>query len=139
VAVSGGGSRLFEVDGTTTNVTLSGLAILQGNGYADSYPSSQGLEPFDGYGGGVLNFGTLTVSGCTLSGNSATAVGGGGIDNAGTLTVSGCTLSGNTADYDVGGGIDNAGTLMVSNSVFSSNFPDNIYGSYTDGGGNTFR
>jgi hypothetical protein len=50
--------------------------------------------------GGIFNYGgTLTVSGCTLSGNS----GAGGIVNEGALTVSGCTLSGDSAD--LGGGI----------------------------------
>ena len=36
LAVSGGNaSRVFEVDGATTNVTLSGLTITQGNGVAN--------------------------------------------------------------------------------------------------------
>jgi hypothetical protein len=90
-------------------------------------------------GGGIYNAGTLTVSGCTLSGNVA-AGSGGGIYNAGTAMVSGSTLSSNTAGVS-GGGIYNAyvaGVLTVSNSAFSSNWPGNIWGSYTDGGGNTF-
>jgi hypothetical protein len=68
---------------------------------------------------------------------------GGGINNGpgATLTVSGCTLSGNSAGSQ-GGGIwesNFAGqTLTLSNSVFTVNTPDNIFGSYTDGGGNTF-
>jgi hypothetical protein len=62
----------------------------------------------------------LTVSGCTLYGNSATRSGhssfGGGIDNAGgTATVSGSTLYGNSATY--GGGIYNNATLTVNSST----------------------
>jgi fibronectin-binding autotransporter adhesin len=36
----------------------------------------------------------------------------------GTLTVSGCTLSGNSASY--GGGISNGGTLTVNGSILST-------------------
>jgi hypothetical protein len=61
------------------------------------------------------------------------------------LTVTGCTLSSNSA-LD-GGGIYNAGpasALTVRNSVFRGNLAPttqngpNIFGTYTDGGGNTF-
>src|SRR5439155_11614626 len=64
VTVSGGGAwRVFELDGAKTTITLSGLMISQGNGMAGT--------GYDGQGGGVLNFGTLTISHCTLSANSA--------------------------------------------------------------------
>jgi hypothetical protein len=46
---------------------------------------------------------------------------GGGLYNAGTLTVTGCTLSGNSAPNRFGGGIYNVGTLTVSNSSFTDN------------------
>jgi hypothetical protein len=139
LAVSGDNqSRVFEVDGATTNVTLSGLTITQGNGLGTD-------------GGGILNLsGTLTVNSCTLSGNSAgygggisnrfvnqgvpgsvtinnstlsrntAQSGGGAIDNTGTVTISGSTLSGNTVQ-GVGGGIANWGTLSVTNSTISGN------------------
>jgi hypothetical protein len=77
-------------------------------------------------GGGIYNGGTLTVSNSTLSGNSAARYGGGGygggIYNRGTLTVTGSTLTGNTA-FAFGGGIDNASiiSLTVSNSTLSGN------------------
>ena len=50
-------------------------------------------------GGGVYNAGTLTLTGCTLTGNSAPAYGGGGgvCNNGGTLTLTGCTLTGTAA------------------------------------------
>jgi parallel beta-helix repeat protein len=104
--------RVFEVDGATTNVTLSGLTITQG--YAQS-----GTEPY--YGGGIPNHGTLTVDSCILSNNRGGY--GGGIDNeyGATLTVSGCTLSNNRAD-NFGGGIYNiGGTLTVINTTLSGN------------------
>jgi hypothetical protein len=100
-------SRVFEVAQTAKQVILSGMKII--NGVA----SNSG-------GGGILNHGTLTVSGCTLSGNSATY--GGGIASFNlTLTVSGCTLSGSTATT-AGGGIYNAFSVVtVSGSTLSGN------------------
>jgi hypothetical protein len=99
-------SRIFRVDGGVT-AALNDLTISNGN--AGIYN-----------GGGISNAGTLTVSNCTLSGNSAGT--GGGIDNDGTLTVSNCTLSGNSIyQASAGGGIANAGTLTVSNCTLSGN------------------
>ena len=78
----------------------------------------------------------VTLSGLTISDGAVQAAQGGGILNHGTLTVSGSTLSGNSTG--IGGGVYNAGALTVSDSVFCGNLPDNIFGFYTDGGGNTF-
>ena len=83
----------------------------------------------DGVGGAIQNYdgGTLIVSACTFTRDTANA--GGAIDNAdggtGTVTVSGSTFSGNSAGED-GGAIDNAdnngtGTLTVSASTFTAN------------------
>jgi hypothetical protein len=115
-------SRVFEV-AAGTQVTLSGLTI------------ANGLTA-GGDGGGILNGGTLTVSGSTLSGNSTTdrwkgntntGGHGGGIYNSGTLTVDGNTiLSGNSATA-VGGGIDNAGVLTLSNSAVLHNTGNGIF------------
>ena len=123
---SGYGSRLFEVDGALTTVNLSGMTITKGGGTAFS-----GGSPYDGDGGAVLNFGKLTVSGCTLT-NNRTYNGGGAIYNAGALTVSGSTLSLNAAygSYGNGGGIDNLGTMTISNSRLLGNSA----GSYGGGG-----
>src|SRR5262249_49061214 len=100
---------------------------------------------YDGLGGGILNFGTLTISGCTVTGNSAEsnstvtgnfAFSGGGIYNTGTLTVNNnSTLSDNgLPPIGFGGGIYNAGTLTVSNSTVSGNFAFSGGGIYNTGG-----
>ena len=47
-------------------------------------------------GGGLFNLGTLTLTGCTVSGNSAGDEGG-GLFNDGMLTLTDCTVSGNSA------------------------------------------
>jgi hypothetical protein len=128
-------SRVFGIfDGVT--VTIAGLTIT--GGYVD------GSDGASFTGGGIFNFGMLTVSNSTISGNFA--LGGGGIDmvsygdasltvsnstlsgnsgggirnDNGVVTVSNSTLSGNSAGS--GGGIDNyGGTLTVSNSTLSGN------------------
>jgi hypothetical protein len=77
----------------------------------------------NGSAGGIYNAGTLSVSNCTLSGNSA-AHAGGGIYNAGTLSVSGSTLSGNsTTSGGAGGAIYNwaLGTATITQSTLSGN------------------
>jgi hypothetical protein len=130
------GSRIFEVDGANTTFKISGLKLTGGGG--TRLGGGVTGYPYDGYGGAILNFGALTLSGCTLSGDSA-GTSGGGVYNAGTLTVSGSHVVDNSAG--TGGGIYNAGTaaaLTVLDSIFSGNFPNNIFGPYTDGGGNRF-
>jgi hypothetical protein len=112
-----GGSYGIFVVGSGATVSISGLSIT--NGYTDS------LSRF--FGGGIDNLGTLTVSDCTISGNTANV--GGGILNGGTLTVSDCTISGNTANTDgvstgsnsEGGGVFNDGTAVLRNSTISGN------------------
>ena len=118
LTISGGNAlQVFQI-GTDTffpAVSISGLTIA--NGHAGS----------GNLGGGILNWGTLTVSNCIFSGNTAADYGGGisQIDN--TLIVNNSTFSGNTATY--GGGIALfGGGVAVSNSTFSGN-------SATNGGG----
>ena len=76
-------------------------------------------------GGGIRNFGTLTVTNSTLSGNATAYGDGGGILNDGTLMVTDSTLSDNNAiigwDADGGGIHHNSGMLTVTNSTFSGN------------------
>jgi hypothetical protein len=99
-------SGVFQADGGVT-ATLNDLTI--SNGYNTDV------------GGGINNGGTLTLTNCTLSGNSGAQ--GGGIQNGGTLTVSNCTLSGNSAWQGSGGGINNVRnhTLIVTNCTLSGN------------------
>jgi len=118
LAISGGNaSDVFQI-GNSYTVAISGVTIENGkSGYYDC-------------GGGILNYGTLTVTNSTFSGNSGSPIysGGGGICNFLTLTVTNSTFSDNYA-Y-AGGGIFNwSGTATVTNSTFSGNS-----GSYAGGG-----
>jgi hypothetical protein len=118
---SGGDYRIFTVAADTT-VSIIGLTVANGHVVSDD-------------GGGIYNAGTLTISNCTISGNTAvipdfiSGGDGGGIYNGGTLTVSNSTLRGNssqtTTDFTStpagGGAIYSTGTLTVTSSVLSGN------------------
>src|SRR6266436_4855851 len=94
LAIIGYYNRVFEIKQNVT-ARISSLAILRG--HAISSPNN---------GGGIYNAGTLTLTGCTVSGNIATYRGGGIYNSgAGTLTLSGCTLNDNKNVYGEGGGI----------------------------------
>ena len=101
--------RVFNITAPGT-VTLSGLTIRNGSESNDE-------------GGGIQNTGTLSVTNCTLVGNSAYR--GGGITNAaaGAAHVTNSTLSGNsaTAALGQGGGIHNLGIMTVVNTTLISN------------------
>ncbi len=120
-------NRVFDI-APGLFVTISGLTITNG---------------FDAGGGGIYNdHSMLTVSNCTISGNSAGGNGGGGIYNDGqsgsaTLVIVNSTLGGNSS-YGGGGGILNEGeaggaTLEIVNSTLNGNSARNGGGLYSDG------
>jgi hypothetical protein len=136
ISAAASGSRLFEV--YYGSVTLSGLTISQGNGMAGG-SGDPWLPPANqGEGGGILNDlnGNLTISGCTISNNSAEQ--GGGIANFGALTLSQSTLSANSALGGLavngdGGGIYAKGrTATLSNCTLSNNRADRGGGLFLD-------
>ena len=67
----------------------------------------------DNLGSALTNFGTVTLTNATFSGNSSSDSG--IISNDGTLTITNGTFTGNT------GAISNRGPLTISNSRFSNN------------------
>ena len=85
-------------------------------------------------GGGIFNEegATATLTNVTITGNDAKVCGGGGICNFGTLTIDGCTITGNTAGT-YGGGIWQEGTLnmqgmvTISDNRDASGMVDNVY------------
>jgi hypothetical protein len=79
----------------------------------------------DGYGAGIYNCpsSTLTLINTTISDNSALI--GGAICNGGMLTIKNSTFSGNVARQREGGAIGNYGTLIITNSTFSGNLARN--------------
>jgi len=125
-----GDIRIFEID-DLANVTLNNLTI-----------TKSGNVSFGG--GGILNYGTLTVTNSNISYNSASGNGGGGILNwggsliltdsvisnsltggglvnyNGTASITNGVFTNNTVAF-LGGGILNHGTLTITDSVFDTN------------------
>jgi CSLREA domain-containing protein len=97
--------RIFTV--RWTGGSISNVSITNGNA---------GGQGDDGYGGGIANFGTVTLSGVILYGNQA-SLNGGAIANIGpSITVSACTLYLNQA-AERGGAIYNAGQAVISDAT----------------------
>src|SRR5437016_2895452 len=125
LAISGNNiGRVFRI-GANAIVNISGLMIRDGhapngtNSFNPSYPNGNGDN-----GGGIYNFGTLTLTSCIITNNRAGNGGGGcapcdglsitggdggnggGICSFGTLTLMTCSVSGNSAG---GGGWGGSG------------------------------
>jgi hypothetical protein len=69
----------------------------------------------------------MTLDHSSLTQNTADGEGG-GIDNWGALTVSHSSIVGNRVENLTGGGIDNNGSLTILASTITGNTPDNISG-----------
>jgi predicted outer membrane repeat protein len=78
-------------------------------------------------GGAIFSGGSVTITGCTISGNSALYEGGGMYLSSGdmnvneSVTITGCTISGNSALYEGGGMYISSGTMNVNESVVVAN------------------
>jgi hypothetical protein len=109
--------RIFKIEAGTT-VNISGLTIANGR------LSSLDLEREVSSGGGILNQGTLTLDGVTVTANFANF--GGGVANLrGTVNLRNSTVSHNMV-ANKGGGFYNYGTdgtaiLTLTNSTVSVN------------------
>jgi len=112
-------------------VSDSILSNNSGSGIANLYPGTLYVSncfltdnSAFGNGGGIYNMGMATISNCTLTGNSAPEYGGGiyGGSNSGgsgKLTVIGCTLSDNFAEGDIYS--HGGGIAVISSTATISN------------------
>jgi len=97
-------------------------------------------------GGAVNNSGTMSISGSTFTGNSATAAFGVGgavssfTNSPNQLTIAGSLITGNSAAAD-GGGVSTAfsGTANITNSTVSNNTANSDNNTSGSGGGLYFR
>jgi len=108
------------VVGVGRTATIAGLTLRNGQAHNDgSY----------GYGGGIYNYGTVTIDHCTLNNNTAPGAlpgipgQGGAIYNLGTMTVLDSSLTGNAATGD-GGAARNLGFLDIRRSTLNLNIAD---------------
>jgi hypothetical protein len=116
LAIDGGGTtRIFEVDSMVA-ASISGLTIQDG-----SAPKLQDI-PATG-GGGVANYGTVSISQVIFSGDVGDE--GGALYSSGSASMTDCTVTGTIsldAVIDSGG----SATLSIVNSNFTSNL-DSVY------------
>ena len=77
-----------------------------------------------GMGKGLLQLGTLTVTGATVSGNRASE--GGGVASWGAATIDSSTVASNLAL--TGGGLMNRGPATIASSTFSANAVEHALG-----------
>jgi hypothetical protein len=118
-------TRVLEVAGGV-EATLRHLTIAHGHIFAN--------------GSGILNNGSLTISNCTLSSNTAApfpgrAPSGGGIFSTSMLTVTDSTISNNLSGNGGGISTDNHSTLTVSNCNLTGNTAISSTGSGGSAGG----
>lgn len=137
-------SRVFEV-AQGMQVTLSGLTICNGfavngagilvdsgavaavsNSTLSGNSASKPQRYVANFGGGIDNYGTTTVSNCTLTNNTSNG-GGGGIYNHATLTVNNNSVISGSGDV----GIANTGAATISESTVSETAGSAIYNFYT--------
>jgi hypothetical protein len=111
-----------EADGIRGGMTLDGNAYLSG------CTISLNTTLLDD--SGIANFGTLTMTNCTISGNASEWYPGAGIGNYGTAQVVNCTIANN------GDGVANYGTFYALNTLIANNESDDFFGTLTSQGYN---
>ena len=119
-----GNKKNIEAEAPLINVadggklTLGDKATLQNNN--NKYNNN---DDIGGKGGGVLNKGTLTMNGGTITGNTANM--GGGVLNESTFTMSdGAEITGNTA-REYGGGVHNANFISCTCTMSGGSITNN--------------
>lgn len=116
----GAGSTVIDGGGIDRVLTILSSATVQVNAL-----TVQNGDPGIGFGaGGILNNGTLTMTGAIVSSNTADNFGG-GIYNSGSLTLTDTTVRDNillgTNTSGGGGGIFSTGTLILVRNTLSGN------------------
>lgn len=128
-----GKSRVLEVPAGVT-VTVKGVTLTGGVGKGEELAaaslSSQAISKAT-YGGNLVNRGTLTLDGVTVSNGQANNGGGVFNEKGASLTLVNVTMTGNKATIPTpdlegestgsGGAIANRGTLVVESGNFKSN------------------
>jgi predicted outer membrane repeat protein len=113
-----GTNSVVRVTNSVSTATLKGLRITGG--------------AWGTLGGGISSHAdALTVTDCTVTGNTSTT-NGGGIFSFAALVLNSSTVSGNGTNYR-GGGILANGTLEVTNSTITDNWAESGGGVFNDG------
>ena len=133
----GGGVYINDgAEATFIGGVISGNSAPQGGGIYNYGTLTIGNVVISGNtgndGGGIFNRGTLNINGGSITANLANTLGGGGITNYGTINMMGGRITANTSTT-AGGGIWNGGTLnmsgnpVVSGNTSTANGVDNVF------------
>jgi CSLREA domain-containing protein len=136
---SGGGVAAGGTSTITNTIITQNQAPVWGGGLYNSGNTSvinstisenAATNP-DGQGGGIVNYGKLTVTGSLVTANSAAF--GGGIFTAGGLTMTGTSVLNNVSSNTGGGIYNNVGgttglPVSMTSCVISGNFAGNFAG-----------
>lgn len=152
LTIQGPGSDKLTINGSALDnvfifnsgitATISGLTITNGNSGSGGGIVSNSTTTLTinncvitgntarAFGGGIINFGTLTINDSIVSNNRTTNTGntftrGAGINNQGSLTLNSTTVSNNvnsaTAAVSTGGGIYSDHSVTINNSQITGN------------------
>ena len=105
----------------SSNFTSAGGGILnRNNSIVRLTDSTLSGNTATNYGGGIMNTNdsTAIINNSTIAGNVCPADQGGGIDNWGSLTINSCTIVGNSPG---GGCVNTGGIALCNNSTFFGN------------------
>ena len=135
ITIQGPGAGLLSISGNHMNRVFDFYG--QGDECLSGLTITNGLQPQTqdgggGGGGGLYNGpdSTLSISDCTITGNSAADFGG-GVDTRGVALLNGCTISGNSA-FD-GGGV--YGSARLTSCTISGNSAGNDGGGFENSSG----
>ncbi|WP_395736869.1 beta strand repeat-containing protein [Prosthecobacter sp.] len=135
LTLSGGGVTSIFTVSSGASLSLTGITLTGARGGPGAAIYNQGTVALtrctlsgnsagtNSFGGAVCSTGSLSLTQCTLSGNSATYGGAIFIQND-TAVLTQCTLSGNSADSSGGFGgaiCVNAGTLTLAGCIVAGN------------------
>lgn len=156
-----GGTRLTlsraDFTDTTAALTITGPAAgltISGNNASSVFlvdpgvtASFSGLTITGGNNSGIAtaNLSKLTLTNCTVSGNSSGTWGGGIYNRGGNVALTNCTISGNSAGvagggiFNGGGSFDDGGTVTLINCTVSGNAQTGGNNNYNFGGGGIYN
>ncbi|MEM9352606.1 MAG: choice-of-anchor Q domain-containing protein [Planctomycetota bacterium] len=134
VTIAGPGADLLTIDANGSDTDLRRVFDVKSGNTVELAGMTVTGGYVEGFGGGILNAGDLTLTRMDIVGNTAAdtlGYGGGVFTGSGTLDVVETEIAGNTATY--GGGIHTSGALDVDRSTIWGN--DAVYVSGTTTGG----
>jgi CSLREA domain-containing protein len=111
--------RVFNFAFTAANSSLSGLTVTKGIS--------------NGFGGGIVSYGNLSVGSCVITGNAAFQCGGLSVTSGG-LTLSDSLVTNNTATAFVGGIDSGAGGVIQRSTISGNSAAGSIGGLYAFNG-----